>query len=75
MAAKRTIEIFSAGCSVCETVIARIKELACPSCVVTVFDMHEPEVAKRAAGIVIPSVPAVVIDGRLADCCTKRGVR
>ena len=74
MATKRTIEIFSAGCSLCETVIARIKELACASCEVTVFDMHAPEVAKRAADTRIRSIPAVVIDGKLADCCTKGGV-
>ena len=74
MVAKRKIEIFSAGCSVCESVIARIKELACPSCEVTVLDMHGIDVANRAEGMGIRSVPAVVIDGKLVDCCKERGV-
>lgn len=74
MAAKRKIEIFSAGCTVCETAVARIKELTCPSCEVTVLDMQIPEVAQRAEGMDIRSVPAVVIDGKLAGCCAGRGI-
>lgn len=74
MAAKRKIEVFSAGCPVCETVVARINELACSSCEVTVLDMKAPEVTKRAEAMGIRSVPAVVIDGELAECCTGRGI-
>jgi hypothetical protein len=36
--------------------------------------MHDAEVARRAKDLGIRSVPAVVIDGKLADCCTGRGV-
>jgi hypothetical protein len=39
----------------------------------SVLDMHDPQVAGRAKGLGIRSVPAVVIDGKLADCCTVRG--
>jgi hypothetical protein len=35
--------------------------------------MHDPKVAGRAKSIGTRSVPAVVIDGKLADCCTGRG--
>lgn len=71
---KRAIEVFSAGCSVCEETIAMVKRVACQSCEVTVLDMQDPEVARRARSLGIRSVPAVVIDGRLAECCTGRGV-
>ncbi len=74
MAAKRKIEIFSAGCTVCETAVARIKELACPSCEVTVLDMQKTEVTQRAEAMDIRSVPAVVIDRKLASCCAGRGI-
>lgn len=74
MSAKRKIEIFGAGCTVCETVVARIKELSCPSCEVTVLDMQIPEVAQRAEDMDIRSAPAVVIDGNLASCCAGRGI-
>jgi hypothetical protein len=35
--------------------------------------MKTPEVAEKAKGLGIRTVPAVVIDGKLADCCTGRG--
>lgn len=73
MADKRQIEIFSAGCSVCDETIELVNHLACPSCEVTILDMHEAEIARRAKDLGIRSVPAVVIDGKLADCCAGRG--
>lgn len=73
MATNRKIEIFSAGCPTCETTISRIRELACPSCEIAVLDMNVAEVAARAKSLGIGAVPAVVIDGKLADCCSGRG--
>lgn len=35
--------------------------------------MQDAAVASRAKELGIHSVPAVVIDGKLADCCTGRG--
>ena len=73
METKRTIEIFSAGCAVCEETVTLVKQIACPSCDVTVLDMHDPEVARRAKQLGIRTVPAVVINGTLAACCTGNG--
>lgn len=73
MNGKRVIEVFSAGCAVCEETIAMVQRAACPSCEVTVLDMREPDVARRAKDLGIRSVPAVVIDGTLATCCSGRG--
>ena len=73
MASKRKVEIYSAGCEVCETAISRIRDLACPSCEIVILDMSEADVVARAKKLGIGSVPAVVIDGRLADCCAGRG--
>ena len=74
MATKRTIEIFSAGCPACEETVTLVKRVACPSCDVTVLDMHSSEVARRAKRIGIRTLPAVVINGILAACCAGRGV-
>jgi hypothetical protein len=49
------------------------KRAACPSCEVAVFNMQDPEVARRARSLGIRSVPAVVIDDTLAMCCSGRG--
>jgi len=74
MTAKRKIEVFSAGCAACHEAIELIRRAACPSCEVIVHDMRKGEVAERAKGLGIHSVPAVVIDGKLAACCAGRGV-
>ncbi len=73
MDAKRKIEVFSAGCLACEETIELVNRAACPSCEVSVLDMNDPQVAKRAKDLGIRSVPSVVIDGKLADCCAGRG--
>jgi glutaredoxin len=69
----RKIEIFSAGCPVCEETVELVNRAACPSCEVSVLDMKDPSVVSRARSLGIRSVPAVVIDGKLADCCAGRG--
>ena len=73
MNAKRKIEVFSAGCPVCEETITLVREIACPSCEVIVLDMSDRTAAARAQSLGVRSVPAVAIDGKLAACCTGRG--
>ena len=73
MNAKRKIEVFSAGCPACEETIELVNRAACPSCEVSVLDMNDPQAAKRAKDLGVRSVPSVVIDGKLADCCAGRG--
>jgi len=73
MADNRKVEIFSAGCPACDETVKMVEDIACPSCDVTVLDMNEPNVASRAKSLGVRSVPAVVIDGKLADCCSGRG--
>ena len=74
MATQRQVEVFSAGCGVCEDVVALVKRVACASCVVVVHDMHDIKAAARAKALGVRSVPAVAIDGQLAGCCAGRGV-
>ena len=73
MADRRVVEVFSAGCPTCDDAVELVNELACPSCEVVVLDMNEPRVAERARDLGIRSVPTVVIDGQVADCCAGRG--
>ena len=70
---KRTVEIFSAGCAVCDELVERVRAIACPSCDVVVLDMKQQDVAERAKNLGVFSIPAVAIDGTLADCCGGRG--
>lgn len=71
---KRKVEIFSAGCGVCDETIQLVKQIACESCEVEVLDMQQEDVAKRAKDYGIKVVPTVVIDGKIASCCENQGI-
>jgi hypothetical protein len=60
MATKRKVEVFSAGCAMCNEVIEVVKRAACPSCEVIVHNMNDPDVAKRAKSLGVRSVPSVM---------------
>jgi len=72
MMAKK-IEVFSAECSACKETIETVKRLAGSNHEVVVHDMNKSDVAAEAKGYGVRSVPAVVIDGKLASCCAGRG--
>ncbi len=69
----RIIEIFSAGCPLCKETEEMVNRLTCSSCKVDVIDMHDIMGASRARDLGVRSVPAVAVNGILADCCTGRG--
>jgi glutaredoxin len=71
---KHKIEIFSAGCKTCKDTIETVKKLAGSEHEVVVHDMNQHEIASRAAQYGVRTVPAVVINGKLAGCCAGRGV-
>ena len=78
--AKRQVEVFTAGCPVCEPAVQLVQELACPDCEVTVHDLREgaaftgsPTAAEKLAQYGIKTVPAVVVDGQLVSCCQNSG--
>jgi glutaredoxin 3 len=74
MDTKRKVEVFSAGCALCEEVIDVVRREAGSSSEVVVRNMTDARALARAENFGIRSVPAVVIDGKLASCCTGRGV-
>jgi hypothetical protein len=73
METKRTVEVFSAGCATCQETIDLVNRVACSSCEVSILDMHDPAVAHRASKLGVRTIPAVVIDGKLAGCCAVGG--
>ena len=73
MITKKRIEVFSAGCSTCKETIELVKRIAGSSHEVEVHDMQKSDIASKAKSYGVRSVPAVVIDGKLASCCAGRG--
>ncbi len=66
---KRKVDFFSAGCPLCEDALRTVRDLACDSCDITVYDMKTDAGKSKAMGYGVKRVPAVAVDGRLADCC------
>lgn len=71
--ARKQIEIFTAGCPACDEAVVRVRQLAGGMHDISIRDMHQPAVAAAARRHGVKSLPAIVIDGRLADCCAGRG--
>ena len=74
MAQRRKIEVFTAGCSCCVEAVELVEFLAGAEHDIETCDMHDPAVAMAAAGYGIRRLPAIVIDGRLADWCAGVGL-
>ena len=74
----RKVEIFTAGCHLCEDAVDLVKELACPDCEVTVYDLRERcsdlTCIEKATLYGVTSVPTVVVDGRIVECCRRPAV-
>lgn len=78
MSPKRKIEVFTAGCPVCDEAVALIKAATCRDCDIVIYDLNKGcetnECRDKARMYGVKSLPAVVIDGKLADCCSNRGI-
>ena len=68
---KRQVEVFVAGCSLCDDAVVAVKEIVCGDCEVTIHSMREAAAVEKARGYGVHAVPAVVVDGKLAECCTR----
>lgn len=68
--AKRQVEVFTAGCPVCDPVVQLVQELACPDCQVRVYDLRDSGTDK-ASQYGVSRVPTVVVDGTIAACCQR----
>jgi len=74
---KRTVEVFASGCPICESTVDLVKSLACPSCEVSIYDLTKDpnkEVQHKATLYGIERIPAVVVDGKLLECCEMSSV-
>ena len=69
----RTVEVFTAGCGVCNELVDLVRATACSSCDVTIHDMKDPVVAERARALGIRAVPAIAVDRVLAPRSASGG--
>jgi glutaredoxin len=71
MSGKRKVEVFTAGCPLCDETVKLVKELVCPSCELTVYNLREKGM-KKAKEYGVNSVPTVVVNGKIAECCARK---
>ncbi len=75
---KRKIELFTAGCAVCEPVVEMVKSMACNSCEVVIYDLtnkSETEVLQEKIKTYgIKALPASAVNGKLLSCCQNKGI-
>lgn len=73
--AKRHVEVFTAGCPICDEAANLVKSVACPSCEVQIYDLREGcstnECREKARQYGITAVPAIAVNGVLLDCCRR----
>jgi hypothetical protein len=72
MEQKRKVEVFPAGCPVCQGVVGMVKELACPHCEIVFYNLNNNE--GRATAYGVTAVPAVAVDGKLLECCRYKPI-
>jgi glutaredoxin 3 len=72
--AEQRVEVFSAGCILCEDAVRLVRELAGTRSTVHVYDMSTGDALVKARQYRVTRVPSVVIDGQLVRCCQSGGV-
>ena len=75
---KRSVEVFTAGCPVCDPVVQMVKDLACDQCEITIYDLIKQSDDKTCLSKIeayqIKKVPSVAVDGKLLNCCVNDAI-
>lgn len=70
---KRSVEVFTAGCPLCEDAVQLVRSVICPSCELKIYDLRKDcathECRDKAERYGVKAVPAVAVNGELLDCC------
>ncbi|MBS4023224.1 MAG: thioredoxin family protein [Dethiobacter sp.] len=66
---KRKVEVFTAGCPLCEETVRMVRELVCECCELEIIDLNKGcrSCLGKASSYGIHHVPAVVVDGKLVE--------
>lgn len=76
--AKRLVEVFTAGCPICNDTIELVKSLVCSSCDLQIYNLREGcatnECREKAERYGITAVPAVAVNSVLLDCYRREPI-
>jgi hypothetical protein len=68
---KKQVEIFTAGCPVCEPVVELVKDTASSNCEITIYNLSEISNHSVYKKYNIKRLPAIAVNGKLLECCKK----
>lgn len=76
---KRTIELFTAGCLVCNPVVEMVTSIANKEYnEITVYDLvkqwETKECVTKVKDYGIKRLPSIAIDGKLMECCKSHAI-
>ena len=75
---KRKVEVFTAGCPICQPTVDLVRKLACDSCEVIVYDLNKGcdtmECREKAEQYGVTKLPAIAVNGSLLECCKTGAV-
>lgn len=75
---KRKIEVFTAGCTVCEPIVEMVKGMACSDCDVVIYNLSNScetkECIEKVKSYGIKALPAIAVNGKLLNCCQNKGI-
>jgi thioredoxin family protein len=75
---KRQVEIFTAGCPVCEPVVQLVKDTACDNCEITIHNLKDQCESKICVSKMkeygVKRLPAIAVDGKLLGCCENNEI-
>ncbi len=74
MEQKRKVEVFTAGCPVCQGVLDMVEELACSHCELIFYNLNKNEGVDQARAYGVTAVPAVAINGELLETCRRKPI-
>ncbi len=63
----RKVEVFTAGCPLCEETVRMVREMVCECCDLEIIDLNKGcrSCLDKASAYGVHQVPAVVVDGKL----------
>ena len=73
MQSKKQVEVFVAGCPLCDIAVKTVREAADANCELHVHDLRPQYATREAIELAmtygIHRVPTVVVNGKVCECC------
>ncbi len=74
----KTVEVFTANCPICEPLVQLVKQIACDTCEVLLYDLNAGRESNtcrdKAKAYGVKQLPSVAVNGELLACRQGTGI-